>query len=103
MGNCWALKILLDEMYAGLKEYFEALGYETFSAQEVGLKGARDNKVVEYAKNNDLLLITQDQKSADLAELVGVKCIIISSATIAKIADAQIKTRYHTEGRDKKA
>ncbi len=88
------MRILLDEMYAGLKEYFEALGYETFSAQEVGLKGAKDNKVVEYAKNNDLLLVTQDQKSADLAELVGVKCVLVSSAMIAKIADTQIKQKY---------
>ncbi len=83
-------------MYAGLKEYFEALGYETFSAQEVGLKGAKDNKVVEYAKNNDLLLVTQDQKSADLAELVGVKCVLVSSAMIAKIADTQIKQKYRS-------
>ncbi len=96
------MRILLDEMYAGLKEYFEALGYETFSAQEVGLKGAKDNKVVEYAKNNDLLLVTQDQKSADLAELVGVKCVLISSAMIAKIADAQIKQKYDITGKVKR-
>jgi hypothetical protein len=30
------LKILLDEMYAGLKEYFEALGYNVITAQEAG-------------------------------------------------------------------
>lgn len=95
------LRILLDEMYAGLKEYFEALGYETFSAQEVGLKAAKDNKVVEYAKNNGLLLVTQDQKSADLAELVGVEYVLVSSAMIAKIADAQIRTKYHVSGQKK--
>src|SRR5512136_1814594 len=54
------LKLLLDEMYAGLKEYFEALSYEVLTAQEVGLRGAKDRDVVEYAGKNDLLLITQD-------------------------------------------
>ena len=32
------MKLLLDEMYAGLKEYFETLGYEVLTAQEAGLK-----------------------------------------------------------------
>jgi len=88
------LKILLDEMYAGLKEYFETLGWEALTVQDVGLKGAKDKDIAEYAKNNNLLLVTQDQRSADLAELVGVKYVLISSAMIAKIADAKIKEKY---------
>jgi predicted nuclease of predicted toxin-antitoxin system len=88
------LKLLLDEMYAGLKEYFETLGWEVVTAQEVGLQGAKDKDVVEYAKKNDLLLITQDQKPAELAELTGVKYVLISNAMIAKIADAKIREKY---------
>jgi predicted nuclease of predicted toxin-antitoxin system len=88
------LKLLLDEMYAGLKEYFETLGWNTFTAQDVGLKAAKDKEIVEYAKNNNLLLITQDQKPADLAELVEVKYVLISSAMIARIADARIREKY---------
>ncbi len=88
------MKLLLDEMYSGLKEYFEILGWEVLTVQEAGLQGARDKDIVEYAKNKDLLLVTQDQKSAELAELVGVKCVLISSAMIAKIADAKIREKY---------
>jgi predicted nuclease of predicted toxin-antitoxin system len=88
------LKLLLDEMYAGLKEYFEILGYEALTVQEVGLQGAKDKDIVEYAKKNNLLLITQDQKPAELAELMGVKCVLISNAMIAKIADERIKEKY---------
>ncbi len=88
------LKLLLDEMYAGLKEYFETLGWEVLTAQDAGLKGAKDKDIVDYAKNNNLLLITQDQKPADLAELTGVKYVLISSAMIAKIADAKIREKY---------
>lgn len=88
------MKLLLDEMYAGLKEYFETLGYEVLTAQEAGLKAAKDRDVVEYAGKHDLLIVTQDQKPAELAELTGVRHILISSALIAKIADEKIKEKY---------
>ena len=88
------MKLLLDEMYAGLKEYFEALGYEVLTAQEAGLKGAKDKDVVEYAGKHGLVLVTQDQKPAELAELTGVKYVLVSNAMIAKIADAKLKEKY---------
>jgi predicted nuclease of predicted toxin-antitoxin system len=88
------IKLLLDEMYAGLKEYFETLGYEVLTAQEAGLKSAKDREVVEHARKHDLLLVTQDPKQAELAELRDVKCILISNAMIAKVADSKIKERF---------
>jgi predicted nuclease of predicted toxin-antitoxin system len=88
------MKLLLDEMYAGLKEYFETLGYEVLTAQEAGLKAAKDRDVVEYAGKHGLILITQDQKPAELSDLTGVKCVLISNAMIAKVADAKIKEQY---------
>jgi predicted nuclease of predicted toxin-antitoxin system len=88
------VKLLLDEMYAGLKEYFETLGYEVLTAQDAGLKAAKDRAIVEYAGEHDLILVTQDPKPAELAELTGVKCVLISNAMIARIADAKIKEKY---------
>jgi len=88
------LRILLDEMYTGLKEYFETLGWRVMTAQEAGLQGAKDKDIVDYARKNNMLLVTQDQKPADLAELTGVKCVLISSAMIAKIANEKILEKY---------
>jgi len=88
------LKLLLDEMYAGLKEYFEILGWDVLTVQDLGLRGAKDKDIVEYAKNNNLLLVTQDQRPADLADLKGVKYVLISNAMIAKIAEAKIDEKY---------
>ena len=88
------MKLLLDEMYAGLKEYFETMGWEVLTVQAVGLQGAKDKDIVEYAKKNGLLLVTQDQKPADIAELTGVMYVLISNASIAKIADAKIREKY---------
>lgn len=88
------MKILLDEMYAGLKEYFEALGWQVMTVQEARLQGSKDREVVEYAKENDLLLVTQDSRPAELAELKDVKYVLISNALIAKIADERIREKY---------
>jgi predicted nuclease of predicted toxin-antitoxin system len=85
------MKILLDEMYAGLKEYLETLGYEVLTAQEAGLKSAKDREVVEYAGKNGFVLVTQDQKPAELAELLGVRCVFISSLMVAKLVDQKIR------------
>jgi len=88
------MKLLLDEMYSGLREYFETLGYQVQTAQEAGLKAAKDREVVEYANKNNLILVTQDQKPAELAELLGVKCIFISNSMIAKLVDEKIKADF---------
>jgi predicted nuclease of predicted toxin-antitoxin system len=88
------LRILLDEMYAGLREYFEILGWDVLTVQEAGLQGAKDRAVVEYAVKNGLLLVTQDQKPAELANLKGAKYVLISSAMIAKVADQRIREKY---------
>jgi len=88
------LKLLLDEMYSGLKEYFETLGWDVLTVQDAELQGAKDKEIIEYAKNNELLLVTQDQKPADLADLTGVKYVFISNAMIAKITDAKIREKY---------
>ena len=88
------MKILLDEMYAGLREYFEILGWNVLTVQAAGLQGAKDRAVVEYALENNLLLVTQDQKPAELANLKGAKHVLISNAMIAKIADQRIREKY---------
>lgn len=88
------MKLLLDEMYAGLKEYFETLGWEVLTAQEAGLKAVKDRDIVHYAKQNNLLLVTQDPRPAELADLTGVKYVLISNALIAKIADEKIGEKY---------
>ncbi len=88
------MKLLLDEMYAGLKEYLETLGWDVLTVQETGLQGVKDRDVVGYAKEHNLLLVTQDQKPAELAELVEAKYVLISSGLIARVADSTIREKY---------
>ena len=88
------LNLLLDEMYEGLKEYFQILGWTVVTVRDIGFQGAKDQKIVEYAKEKNLLLVTQDQKPAELADLMGVKCVLISNAMIAQVADSKIREKF---------
>lgn len=85
------MNILLDEMYTGLKEYLQTLGWEVLTVPDVKLIGASDKKIVEYASKNGLLLVTQDEKHADLASLKGVQCVLISKVMLTKLIDAELK------------
>lgn len=87
-------KILLDEMYSGLKEYLELFGWEAITVSEVGLQGAKDRDIVLYAKKNDFILVTQDQRMADMAEIIQAKYVLVSSGLIAKIVDEKIREKY---------
>lgn len=88
------MKLLLDEMYSGLKDYLAALGWEALTVNDVSLQGAGDKGIVEHAGKNELLLVTQDQKTAGLADLTGVRCVHISQKDIAKVADERIREKY---------
>jgi len=88
------LKLLLDEMYEGLKEYFQILGWAVVTVRDIGLQGAKDQKIVEYAKEKNLLLVTQDQKPAELADLMRVRYVLISNAMIAQVADSKIREKF---------
>ena len=85
------MRFLLDEMYTGLKDYLEALGWDIETVNSVGLKSAEDNKIIEYAKENKLIVITQDEKLADIANIKQVQCVFISKTKLAKMIDTELR------------
>ncbi len=86
-----SLKLLLDEMYTGLKEYLQTLGWDVVTVHDVNLAGASDRKVVDCAEKNGLLLVTQDEKHADLANLRHVPCVLISKIMLTRMIDAELR------------
>lgn len=87
------MKLLLDEMYTGLKEYLQALGWEVLTVQDAKLVSASDRKIVDYAEKHKLLLVTQDEKHADLASLRNVPCALISKTMLTRMIDAELRKR----------
>jgi len=78
-------------MYTRLKEYLQTLDWAVLTVQDAKLTGASDKNVVEYAAKNGLLLVTQDEKHADLASLKGVPFVLISKVMLTKMIDAELR------------
>ncbi len=85
------MKILLDEMYTGLKPYLEALGWDVITTEEAGKKGAEDLNVVDYAKQNGLIFVTNDQKASEIAGIKGVKSVLVGSVEMARAIDRKLR------------
>ena len=81
-------------MYTGLKPHFEILGYDVETVQDIDLKGSADTKIVEYARDHGLLLVTQDHKAVEHAELAGVKYVLVSiKVLIPRYVDSVLKKK----------
>jgi predicted nuclease of predicted toxin-antitoxin system len=80
-------------MYTGLKEYLQALGWDVIAVQDAKLVSASDRRIVDYAERNRLLLVTQDEKHADLAGLRNVPCVLISKTMLTKMIDAELRRK----------
>ena len=46
------LRLLLDEMYTGLKQHFEILGHDVETVQDADLKGVEDRRVVRVREGS---------------------------------------------------
>ena len=88
------MKILLDEMYTGMKDYLEALGWDIETVNTADLQGADDSRIIEHAKEHDMIVVTQDEKLADIAELRDVQCLLVSKKMLAKIIDEELRKRF---------
>ncbi|MFH1180558.1 MAG: DUF5615 family PIN-like protein [Candidatus Bathyarchaeota archaeon] len=88
------MKLLLDEMYSGLKEYFEVLGCEVETVQNVELSGKMDREIAEYAKKHNLILITEDRKPAELSELLQGRSFYVDNKTKAQMIHDKLLEKY---------
>lgn len=77
-----------------MKDYLEALGWGIETVNSVGLQGTEDHKIIEYAKENTLIVVTQDEKLADIADLKQVQCVLISKKMLAKMIDTELRKKY---------
>jgi predicted nuclease of predicted toxin-antitoxin system len=85
------MRVLLDEMYSGLKPFLRLLGWEVRTVEEEGLRGAEDEQVVEQAGRRGLVLVTQEQRVSELARLRGVPCVLVGFGDIARIVDEKLR------------
>jgi len=78
-------------MYDGMQEYLEAEEWVVKTVRELGFPNAKDAKLRAYAKDHNMILVTQDRKSADVAKRNGVKCVLVDFGDISVLVKEQLR------------
>ena len=87
-------KILVDEMDDGMDERLIHLGYEAYSVKKLRNEGKKlhtDYSVINYAKENGMILITRDTESGQACEENNLQCILLDNDEIFKIVTEKLR------------
>ena len=88
------IKILIDEMDDGWDDNLRKMGYDAYSVKKLrsdGLKLRTDYSVINYAKENDMILVTRDTESGQACEENGLPFILLDNEEIFKIVVDKLK------------
>ncbi|MBT3474961.1 MAG: DUF5615 family PIN-like protein [Thaumarchaeota archaeon] len=88
------MKILIDEMDDGMDDRLIQLGYDAYSVKKLRVKGKNlhtDYSVINYAKENEMILVTRDTESGQACEENGLPCILLDNNEIFKIVTEKLK------------
>ena len=88
-----SLKILVDEMDDGMDEKLRDMGYDAYSVKKLraeGLELHTDYSVINYAKENSMILITRDTESGEACNENNIPCVLLDSNEIFKIVTEKL-------------
>ena len=88
-------KILIDEMDDGIDEKLNSLGYDAYSIKKLRAEGKKlhtDYSVINYAKENNMILITRDTESGQACEENDLPCVLLDNDEIFKIVIEKLKS-----------
>ena len=88
------LKILVDEMDDGMDEKLNDLGFEAYSVKKLlteGMKLQTDYSIINYAKENEMILVTRDTESGQACHENNLPCILLDNDEIFKIVVEKLK------------
>ena len=83
-----SLKILVDEMDDGMDEKLEKIGFEAYSVKKLRTEGLNlhtDFSVINYAKENSMILVTRDTENVEACSENNIPCILLDNDEIFKI------------------
>jgi len=88
------VKILVDEMDDGMDEKLIALGFEALSVKKLLTEGKNlqtDYSIINYAKENEMILVTRDTESGQACQENNLPCILLDNEEIFKIVVEKLK------------
>ena len=88
-------KILIDEMDDGMDEKLNSMGYQAYSIKKLRVEGKKlhsDYSVINFAKENDMILVTRDTENGQACKENNLPCIILDNEEIFKIVLEKLKS-----------
>ena len=88
------VKILIDEMDDGMDEKLSSIGYDAYSVKKLRMQGFKlhaDYSVINYAKENKMILVTRDTESGQACDENSIPCILLDNNEIFKIVLEKLK------------
>lgn len=89
-----SLKILVDEMDDGMDDKLNLLGFEAYSVKKLLTQGKKlrtDYSIINYAKENGMILVTRDTESGQACKENNLPCILLDNDEIFKIVVEKLK------------
>ena len=90
-----SLKILVDEMDDGMDEKLRDMGYDAYSVKKLRAEGLNlhtDYSVINYAKENGMILITRDTESGEACNENNIPCVLLDNNEIFKIVTEKLNS-----------
>ena len=87
-------KILIDEMDDGMDEKLQNIGYDAYSVKKLRIEGLKlhtDYSIINYAKKNDMILVTRDTESGQACDENNIPYVLLDSDEIFKIVVEKLK------------
>ncbi|MFQ6074881.1 MAG: DUF5615 family PIN-like protein [Candidatus Bathyarchaeia archaeon] len=85
------MKLLIDEQLLGCGSLLKSIGYDVVLANETGLQ--KDEALVEYAIENGLFVITEDNGMATLCKFRDVPHLHLDVSLKARVIVEELKKR----------
>jgi len=87
-------KILIDEMDDGMDERLNSIGFVAYSIKKLRAEGKKlhsDYSVINFAKENGMILVTRDTESGQACHENNLPCILLDNDEIFKIVIEKLK------------
>ena len=88
------MKVLIDEMDDGWDEKLKDLGFDAYSVKKLRMSGHKlrtDYSVINYAKENDMVLVTRDTESGQACQENDLPYILLDNDEIFKLVVENLK------------
>ena len=88
------MKILVDENLDGMDDRLKGLGYDAYSVrklQMIGKKLSSDYSIINYARENNMIIVTKDTEFRKASEENNFPLILLDDEEILKVIIEKLK------------